>query len=164
MASEQITLVTAGEQGLVPCRHCETSKLKSEFYDSHIRADGRAGECKECTKARVKHRARSNPAVQEYDRSRAKLPHRRERARAVTKKWRAENPDGYKAHSAVSNAVRDGRLAKEPCVFCRSKEVHAHHKDYSKPLDVVWLCPKCHHRMHHIFPETEGINKSEART
>jgi ribosomal protein S27AE len=60
----------------------------------------------------------------------------------------------------VGNAVRNGRLTKEPCLFCGEEKVHAHHRDYSKPLDVIWLCPKCHNRLHAAFPETEGERKA----
>jgi hypothetical protein len=64
------------------------------------------------------------------------------------KLWRKKRPDAYRAHSALNNAVRDHRLEKEPCYFCGTPEVHAHHHDYSKPLDVTWLCVKCHQRLH----------------
>ncbi|TIX28948.1 MAG: hypothetical protein E5V35_00095 [Mesorhizobium sp.] len=74
--------------------------------------------------------------------------------------WREENPVAYRAQTAVSNAVRDGRLFKQPCEFCGDDEVHAHHRDYTKPLEVVWLCPKCHHRLHALFPELEGKKKA----
>ena len=75
-------------------------------------------------------------------------------------RWREENPLAYRAQTAVSNAVRDRRLFKEPCALCGDENVHAHHKDYSKPLEVIWLCPKCHHRLHAAFPELEGKRKS----
>lgn len=59
---------------------------------------------------------------------------------------RAKNPLKYKARTAVGNAVRDGRLIKGPCEVCgTTKRVQAHHHDYSKPLDVRWLCFQ-HHR------------------
>jgi transposase-like protein len=36
------------------------------------------------------------------------------------------------------------------CETCRAKNnIHAHHDDYTKPLDVRWLCASCHKR-HHI--------------
>lgn len=88
------------------------------------------------------------------------MPHRKQHMRSTAKRWREENPIAYRAHNAVNNAVRDGRLFKEPCAICGEAEVHAHHRDYSKPLDVVWLCAKCHHRLHAAFPEFEGISKS----
>ena len=141
------------------CRICSSEKPASEFYNRQLRKDGSVGECKECTKARVRHRARTNPAVQEYDRQRAKLPHRRKNSARVAGRWNAKNTEAYRAHYLVSNAVRDGRLSKEPCLFCGATRVHAHHRDYSKPLEVIWLCPQCHHRLHAAFPETEGINK-----
>lgn len=138
------------------CRVCGEDKTADDFYHRQIRKCGEIGECKDCTKARVRHRARTNPQVQEYDRERSKLPHRRENSRRVAQRWNEKNPAAYKAHYLVSNAIRDGRLEKEPCVFCGADKVHAHHRDYTKPLDVVWLCPKCHHRLHAIFPETDG--------
>ena len=61
------------------------------------------------------------------------------------RKIRERNPEQYKARVMVNNAIRDGRLNKEPCKNCGStKRLQAHHEDYSKPLDVKWLCNKCH--------------------
>ena len=136
----------------ITCRTCEEMKPISGFYVSN------RTRCKDCVKARVKHRARTNPAVQEYDRRRAKTPERRAKAREVTRRWRAENPLRNKAHTAVAHALRNGTLAKEPCLFCGEAEVHAHHRDYERPLDVTWLCPKCHHRLHAAFPETAKVD------
>ena len=148
--------------GTVKCRVCGDEKDRGDFYAAHISETLAHGECKECTKERVRHRARTNPKVQEYDRARAKLPHVRERIAHVATRWNAANPDAYKAHYTLSNAVRDGKIARQPCLFCGEFKVHAHHRDYSKPLDVIWLCPKCHHRLHANFPETEGVNKVAA--
>lgn len=63
-------------------------------------------------------------------------------AKAV-KKWRSLNPEKALAHRAVFVAVRKGTLNKTPC-FCGSLIVEAHHTDYSKPLDVIFLCKKHH--------------------
>jgi hypothetical protein len=72
-------------------------------------------------------------------------------------------PLAYKAHYLVTAAIRDKRLFKQPCIFCGNNEkVHAHHRDYSKPLEVTWLCAKCHHRLHANFPEVSGHDSSEA--
>jgi hypothetical protein len=54
-----------------------------------------------------------------------------------------------RAVAAVNNAVRDGRLKREPCETCGSTtRVNGHHHDYSKPLEVRWLCPPCHAAEH----------------
>ena len=63
--------------------------------------------------------------------------------------YRRRHPEAAKAHDIVRNAVRHGRLIKQPCHICGSTiNVHAHHEDYSKPLDVIWLCDKCHRIRH----------------
>ena len=143
----------------IPCRKCGRELPPDAFYPRQIARVKGHGECKECTKERVRTRARTNPAVQEYDRMRSKLPHRQEHMKRTAARWNEANPLAYKAHYAVTNAVRDGRLKREPCLFCGAEKVHAHHRDYSKPLDVLWLCPKCHHRLHANFPETEAAGK-----
>lgn len=49
------------------------------------------------------------------------------------------------AACAVTNAKRTGTLVPKPCVECGAARSEAHHDDYSKPLDVIWLC-RFHHR------------------
>lgn len=43
--------------------------------------------------------------------------------------------------------LKMGHVQKEECK-CGSQKVEAHHNDYSKPLEVVWLCRKCHADLH----------------
>jgi hypothetical protein len=43
--------------------------------------------------------------------------------------------------------LRRGKIERQPCIVC-SAFAQMHHPDYSKPLDVVWLC-ESHHREHH---------------
>lgn len=45
------------------------------------------------------------------------------------------------------HAVKMGKLIKLPC-FCGELKVHAHHTDYTKPLEVMWLCQKHHVELH----------------
>jgi hypothetical protein len=142
------------------CIECAADKPSGDYYAHPQMAAGHLGVCKECHKRRMKVRARTNPAVQEYDRRRAKTPERRQRAAAYEVKWREKNPLAYKAHYQLTNAVRDGRIKKLPCEFCGEARTHGHHRDYAKPLDVVWLCAKCHHRLHAAFPELEGKSKA----
>lgn len=141
------------------CKDCGEAKPPTEFYEYRGR---RQTTCKVCWRARVKLRRLTDPKVREYDRKRAKLPHRRAKQRSINVAWRADNPDGYRAQTALNNAVRDGKLERKPCEICASTtSVHGHHKDYAKPLDVIWLCARCHHRLHALFPEMEGANKRQ---
>jgi len=49
----------------------------------------------------------------------------------------------------VQQAIRSGRLTRQPCAICGSKIAHAHHNRYDIPLDIVWLCQK-HHTEEHL--------------
>lgn len=62
------------------------------------------------------------------------------------KKWRELNKFKRKAHTAVSNALRDEKLFKEPCSVCGNPKSEAHHQSYLEEnwLKVIWLCKKHH--------------------
>jgi ribosomal protein S27AE len=59
---------------------------------------------------------------------------------------RERNPERYKANTALTNAVRLGYIIKpEICSRCGDGGIiDGHHADYSKPLEVEWLCRACH--------------------
>lgn len=66
----------------------------------------------------------------------------------------AETPtvqDATRAHAAVAAAIRDGHLTPAPCELC-GQEAVAHHDDYSKPLEVRWLCRAHHSQWHREHP------------
>jgi hypothetical protein len=65
------------------------------------------------------------------------------------KKYRKANPQKQRARDAAMAAIKSGALIRLPCADCGcSSEIQAHHADYSKPLDVIWLCRTCHNRRH----------------
>lgn len=56
-----------------------------------------------------------------------------------------------RAQTAVLRAVRSGRIVKPAsCERCGTvtDRLDAHHSDYSRTLDVVWLCRSCHSAAH----------------
>lgn len=85
----------------------------------------------------------SSLKTKEY-RERVKSEGKEKRFSIAHKKWYLKYPERYKAHRAVFVAKRNGTLVKLPCEECGSLNVQAHHEDYSKPLDVRWLCKKHH--------------------
>lgn len=64
-------------------------------------------------------------------------------------KYNKKNPLSPRAIHKINNAIRDGRLARGLCEACGTNlNIHGHHEDYSKPLDVIWLCSKHHGELH----------------
>lgn len=142
------------------CKICGKIDSEVEFYDSL------ASRCKECHKQKIReNRAAKADYYRAYDAKRfqedprVKARHKRYQQTDAGKasmgasraKWLADNGDKRSAHHMVNNAVRDGRLFKpECCQVCGSKHyrIHGHHADYTRPLDVVWCCPQCHHDIH----------------
>lgn len=64
------------------------------------------------------------------------------------KRWRRSHPEAARAHWQVQEAIRSGRLTQQPCEICNQAHAHAHHDDYEKPLEVRWLCARCHRQLH----------------
>lgn len=51
------------------------------------------------------------------------------------------------AHAALTHAIATGKLVKQPCEHCGStQKIQGHHDDYTKPLNVTWLCFTCHRK------------------
>ncbi len=67
---------------------------------------------------------------------------------AANREWRRRNKEKQRAHSAVAYAIRSGKLERQPCEECGVQPTEAHHEDYSKPFDVMWLCKTCHEKRH----------------
>lgn len=160
------------------CFKCKEIKKLSYFYKHSMMADGHLNKCKECAKKDVnKNRYKNIDYYKQYDISRASLPHRIEArkryaktangiasTRRAHKKWITNNPceviniqkryinkypEKYIAHTTANNAIKSGKLKRMPCEKCNKIKVEAHHDDYSKPLDVRWLCKRCHDH-HHV--------------
>ena len=126
---------------------CNKEKPLSDFYKHSQMKDGHLNKCKECVKeAANNHRSANLEKIREYDRGRASLPHRRKLNTKTTKRMREDLPHVYKAHSALNYAVKIGKITKPTiCSVChKEKKLHGHHDDYTKPLDVEWMCVVCH--------------------
>lgn len=54
------------------------------------------------------------------------------------------------ARAAVRRAIISGILQRNKCEVCGSAETQAHHKDYTKKLEVQWLCTTHHNEAHGI--------------
>ena len=132
-----------------PCFKCGTIQPLANFYKHPQMPDGHVNKCKECNKKDVQENyAKRREQYLAYDQKRQQTPERKQKQLEYQRRRRANKRERYIAHTAVGNAVRDGRLERLPCEVCGNAKSEGHHDDYSKPLDVRWLCFK-HHREHH---------------
>ncbi|MCB1596019.1 MAG: hypothetical protein KDI76_14010 [Xanthomonadales bacterium] len=127
------------------CFKCELVKPLTEFYKHSQMADGHVNKCKECNKLDVRlNRKDKIDYYREYDRNRGCR-----QSKEYAKSYREKYKNKYKATSMVNYAIRSKKLFKEPCEVCGTdKNIHAHHDDYLKPLNVRWLCA-VHHKQWH---------------
>ena len=137
------------------CFKCNTVKPLSEFYKHSRMADGHLNKCQECTKKDSDEnfkRKMLDPywQIKERERQRKKEANRRDLGITLKYKRKQLSPEIRKQkYGEYENAIRDGKIKQEPCAVCGSAKSQGHHEDYSKPLDVIWLCSR-HHADRHI--------------
>lgn len=139
------------------CKVCDTDP--AEFYK------GVLSRCRECHKAAMRSNRKGNldyyraydarrfqddPKVRERHRRYRATERGRAAADAAKARWKEKNASKSAAHQVVAIAVRSGWLVKPArCSRCGAGgRIHAHHEDYSQPLEVLWLCPPCHTAAH----------------
>ncbi len=147
------------------CRKCLVTKPVSEFYvhrGTHGPKDGLQAYCKQCCVKSAMERAKT-PAGKRYYREWKSRWFTTEKgkasARRTAKKYRKRNPLKVKVHKFTNLAIDLGILIKpEACSVCGvapkkwrngHSSLQAHHLDYSKPLEVVWVCNHCHKKLTH---------------
>ncbi len=112
------------------CPVCKRELTAASFNRDASKPSGRQSLCRRCHKAR-----RSMYQAKDAERHAA---------------WRVFN--GFKkfAHRAVAKALESGALVKpDACMQCGSgKRLDAHHVDYEKPMEVLFLCRPCHAAIH----------------
>ena len=127
------------------CFKCGETKPLSAFYRHPQMADGHVNKCKECNKRDVReNRKKKEDYYRKYDRDRGNRQYS-----GYCREYRERYPNKAKAHRMVKYHIDSGNLTKEPCEVCGSVEnIHAHHDDYLKPLNVRWLCAAHHSQWH----------------
>lgn len=124
------------------CSRCKQRKSRADFYRLTTKADGLQNYCKPCSKAARKEYYRTANGYEAIAES------NRHSRRADRRRWRRQLPKRKRAHDAVYRATKAGRLQRQPCEACGAQDAEGHHDDYDKPLDVRWLCARCHGRQH----------------
>ena len=145
------------------CTKCEELKPLNEYHSDKRSSDGKTSSCGECNNNYSrKRRATNTEDVRVYYRKyratgkgleNLKEYSQSEEGKAVARKsqqkWKENNRHKRRAHSAVNYSIRTMAIEKQPCAICgETQNIHAHHADYEKPLNIKWLCAKHHHELH----------------
>lgn len=157
------------------CSDCKVVKSFGDFYKNRSTWDGLHQICKECKRVRnrvasMSEKAQASARLRQlrYKKSlKGRSVRRRresaaasrlkkaeyksqniEKIRAVKAVWKRRHPEKIRAHHLVQRAIRRGVLVRGICTGCGDVKAQAHHEDYSKPLDVIWLCDRCHKNLH----------------
>jgi len=116
------------------------SKCKTEEGPFIKNATGPSGiiyyQCRTCNTSRAKkYRATSEGKKKIYD---------------AVKKSMKKHKQHTLARGQVKEALKYGRLIRpDKCEECEQKlPLQGHHEDYSKSLEVNWLCRSCHSNRH----------------
>lgn len=133
------------------CSKCHELKPETEFYKDKRTKDGLKCQCKKC-------HCKTTIATMDEDRHRKSNKEYMRRAYQgnpdkVRAYWRTRTENDLqklKARRLLNSAVRHGKIQRPMCCErCGAVGmVYGHHSDYSKPLDVEWLCADCHGEQH----------------
>lgn len=134
------------------CNTCTNVKSEDNFHKRKASIDGLSSRCKSCQRAYDKARSKDTDR-EEARRAYAQTDDGRLAGNRAKAEYRKRNPLKSRAHCLVYRAIKGGKLTMLPCEVCQDKETQAHHDDYSKPLNIRWLCS-----LHHI--EWHKTNKA----
>lgn len=131
------------------CSKCLLIYSSYLFPKDRQKVDGIYPACKECCRKRNRRYACSHTTlIKEKYKDIYKTPKEKERLRNLAEIMRKKYPEKMMARRQVFLALSRGSITKEICECCSDSKVHAHHEDYSKPLEVRWLCGKHHRELH----------------
>lgn len=122
------------EEGTLVCSGCRQSLPASPeyFFRDAAQPRGFSYYCKVCRR----NNERGNPKfLAKWIKRRTVAPHK------------------ISARQAARTAVTSGKLVRPKyCTSCLNEcTPQGHHPDYSKPLEVMWLCRSCHAQQHNNY-------------
>jgi hypothetical protein len=180
---------SAGQFAIAPtppkkiCRDCR-EELPLDVFSRTGHADRRGTICRPCDAARARARYWADPEKSRKhgrDRRRRRLEKARaesrryarsERGRQINRlavaKWQKANPHKVNAQRAAQRAIGRGEIVRPDfCEVqgCGELAKHAHHRDYTKPRDVIFACVRHHEHLHHVgaLKLKDGVSRRFAR-
>lgn len=131
------------------CSVCKKNREYKDFYK------GAYNKCKYCIKAYQKNYQSNRRKDDEYRKQQKEYYlmwyENNGRTRGDSSEiWHLNNKDKNNIHHKVWYALHTNKIIKpKKCQYCkREVSLSGHHPDYSKPLEVIWLCGSCHKIIH----------------
>lgn len=136
------------------CKLCGIVKSKKEFYQSALNNSQRM--CIDCyrdyylknqsqkIKESRKNRLKNIDYIRKYDRNRGK---------------QLRKTKEYQCRMKTNELIKLGILKKRPCRKCKKLIVEAHHINYNKPKQIIWLCHRHHVELHRLERRKNGYKK-----
>jgi len=118
--------------GIENWKCCRCLEWTTDYFPDRKARNGLRSLCKECSRIALRKLDRKTDETRKYYRI-YNITHKRDPVKVFCR-------------SKLNYAIRHGEIKRPKiCKRCRKhKRITAHHKDYSRPLDVMWLCYLCH--------------------
>jgi len=130
------------------CKTCEMILDVSEFYPHKLTKDGSRGDCKKCGKQKTKD-YNNSPIGRIKDKARNKTLQRKKWRTMFNKKMYHKHIDKKRINKKFSRWFNISGMKRAPCQVCGIEtQIDAHHPDYNKPFEVMWLCRSHHQKWH----------------
>ncbi len=126
------------------CRKCQRLLPLSYFSMKAGRPSVYQSPCRRCRHDQEHRLLRTKPVTQAW----------RDRARGYVRTYKDNHKEKIRAHHKVFRAVKSGKLVRPShCQQCGNthSRIEAHHADYSRALDVTWLCRPCHDKTKRLY-------------
>ena len=142
------------------CTKCkqEFSATLENFYGHFTNKDRLFSKCKKCIAIRNRKFRQTEQGklyMKVYQKAHRQLEKTKSAHRQRQREYRLAFPEKIKAHHIVNTAISADYLRGS--VFCERcglpAKTQGHHKDYSRPLEIDWVCEICHKAIHkrHIY-------------
>jgi len=152
------------------CNKCQTEKDINLFYRRKDTRTGRTTKCKECCRATMREYHQKNKEKRNAEKK-IWYQNNREFANKQVMRWRKNNPHKVREYNMKNSnyykykatwhqrhpeawycwkeykrALKDGVVKRgDGCAICNQVcYTEAYHKDFSKPMDILWLCKRCY--------------------
>lgn len=148
------------------CSVCQRALDFTSFFKDRSKKDGHCSTCKVCSRKRADNwKEKNRDKVERYFKNyyaknkREKTCQEKQKRRLKDIETIKRYPERRKARQMVNNHIIAGKIKRMPCEVCGNEKSQGHHCDYSKPLEVIWLCYKHHKEWHRVNKEEyERIN------